>query len=362
MKVKASSMLQVPAGSSALFFHEAHAHSRALDILNKTYQSWAYVPVHAPLLDYSSPYQHLMSESDQNKVYHLVGRDGAILMLRWDLTLFLVKQVHSLIGDAKLPLRLCYADSILRHQEAEDISRNEYFQTGVELIGSQGPDGDLEVLLLMATALQELKLKAAIHIGSRSLFEAFFPELEPDDLDLVARAISLRDYAGLDTILADSGLSGKTALAQELFSTICPVQDARSRLEGRLGQFSVAVQSELQKLLVLADSLAELMAGSSFRLDFSELGSQRYHSGIVFQAYLSNIDASIATGGRYDRLLANMGCPQAAVGFSIMLSKVLPHLALNTEEAPALVLDQGSFADRYRQAVQLRNAGKKVQL
>ena len=61
----------------------------------------------------------------------LVDRDGEILMLRWDITLFLIKQVRSLLPESKGPLRLCYADSILRHQEAEDISRNEFSRPGL---------------------------------------------------------------------------------------------------------------------------------------------------------------------------------------------------------------------------------------
>ena len=41
-------------------------------------------------------------------------------------------------------------------------------------------------------------------------------------------------------------------------------------------------------------------AAWSVRIDLSEVGSQPYHSGLVFSVYAPGIGSAIAAGGRYD--------------------------------------------------------------
>src|ERR1035437_8248913 len=102
-----SSLLRLPSGSASLFLQQARHQQSLVQALTELYDRWAYPPVHTPLVDFSRSYAGLVPEKDLKRVYHLVDRDGEILMLRWDLTLFLIKQVRSLLSEAPLPLRLC---------------------------------------------------------------------------------------------------------------------------------------------------------------------------------------------------------------------------------------------------------------
>jgi ATP phosphoribosyltransferase regulatory subunit len=368
LKLRPASLLRLPSGSAALFLNEARTQQLLVQEINTLYDSWGYLPVHTPLVDFSRAYEGLVPESDLKRVYHLVDRDGEILMLRWDITLFLIKQVRSLLQDAALPLRLCYSDSILRHQEAEDISRNEFFQSGAELIGLEGPEGDLEILLLLHAAMKKLGISPSVHLGSRQIFESAFASFDAAARDSMATAIVNRDSQAKKEVWAEYGANPHSDAIDTLFSLIADPSDARAALKDLLPKLPMNVALEAGKLVDFAIRVGTLEKDFSLRVDFSELGSQHYHSGIVFQAYVDGIDTHIAAGGRYDNLLARLGSPAPAVGFSIMLSK-LNRLAAQKAPGNAELLtlsEKGAshrdFESRYVEASKLRVSGKRVSL
>ena len=370
MKTKSTSLLRLPSGSASLFLQAARHQQRLVQALNELYDSWAYLPVHTPLVDFSRSYEGLVPEKDLKRVYHLVDRDGEILMLRWDLTLFLVKQVGSLLSEAPLPLRLCYADSILRHQDSEDISHNEFFQTGAELIGRAGPDGDLEVLLLLHQALTTLNLPATIHLGNRRLFNLAFGDQDTPLSRELIRAIAGRDFTRAAEIAV--GISvfdlAQTQAIIAIFSLIGTAAEISTKIDQVAAHLPASVLAEAQTTIAFAESATSLAPSIDIHLDFSELGGQSYYSGLVFQAYADGVSSAIASGGRYDRLLERLGNPAPAAGFSIMLSKIAAISHLQGESISPIV-DLGksedppkSFAGRYSQAATLRAAGNRVAL
>ena len=361
MNIPRATLLQIPSGSSSLFFKAARKQQQLVTALTQRYDLWGYLPIHTPLLDFARPYQAIIPEQDSNRIYHLIGRDGEILMLRWDITLFLVKQIHRLLPDTKLPLRLSYADSILRHQAALDISHNEFFQTGVELIGSAGPDGDLEVVLLLAESLQTIGVSAVVHIGSAGLFHAAFGTLPAETQTSLSLAIVERNWRQFAELLQNHPTIDGPSL-QTCFATICEAA-ALPEIEFVAKPLPPAVALEFNTTMSLVQEAQRLYPKTIFRLDLSELGSQQYHSGVVFQAYAEGYDSAVAMGGRYDRLLSKMGIDQPAVGFSIMLSKISSQLAnSDVDSEPMVDLSQNpeGFVDRFRKAQTLRAKNQRV--
>ncbi len=53
------------------------------------------------------------------------------------------------------------------------------------------------------------------------------------------------------------------------------------------------------------------------------MNSFDYYTGIIFKGYAEGITASIASGGRYDAVLANFGRPNvASCGFALSLERL----------------------------------------
>ncbi|MFW5684965.1 MAG: ATP phosphoribosyltransferase regulatory subunit, partial [Spirochaetota bacterium] len=137
-----------------------------------------------------------------------------------------------------------------------------------------------------------------------------------------------------------------------------------SELAASLSDLTPEERTTLDHLLALTGEFAALGYGERVRIDLSEVGSQTYHSGVVFQAYAADTAAPIASGGRYDGLLARFGFDAASVGFSVMLRR-LQSRALVTERHPTPEITRPggeSFRDRFAEARRLRDQGKVVAL
>jgi ATP phosphoribosyltransferase regulatory subunit len=265
-----------------------------------------------------------------------------------------------------LPSRVFYADTILRHQDPEDISKNEFFQIGAELIGKQGMEADAEVLLLLLEVLNGIGTPDyVVHLGCRGLFDATFGgnrALSESKRRAARRGVRLRNWSALREALEDSGRSTAAAdgLAQ-LYAFIGDPGELETLLKplsGILTEKEAEAVSETRRLYEL---LAELGADDRVRLDFSEIGNQPYHTGVAFQVYMDGLDSAVAAGGRYDGLLSVFGLDAPSVGFSVMLRKIQDLLGRDHElfEVPKAERATGKdFAERVGNARTMRSQGR----
>ena len=91
------------------------------------------------------------------------------------------------------------------------------------------------------------------------------------------------------------------------------------RLDALLADAGVPAESRgTAELSALAARLTDLFDAGRLSFDFSIINSFDYYTGIIFKGYAEGIAASLASGGRYDAVLANLGRPGlAACGFAL---------------------------------------------
>lgn len=356
--------LRTPGGTMSLLFEEAHRHRHLLRLAEDHFVSWGYRPVLTPIIDYFETYRPLLSHNQEEYSYRFPDRGGKLLMLRSDVTLFLAKQMG--LSRETLPRRVYYADSVIRHQEEEDIASDESFQSGAELIGLSGLDGDLEILMLLHDLLGAMRLRNwRMHIGSRALLDAILgARVNP------ARArelLEIRDRRELEKLFSDAGLNFPHQRVELLMflGGIENFVESAPNLAASLGDSKNdgpdAVAEAVDYLASLARSLIELDSSENMRIDLSVSGGQSYYSGFTFMVYAEGANAAIASGGRYDKLLGSFGNSAAAAGFSMMMRKIEPlsEYAAGTE-APMVGARGATFAARYRDARRRRINGKCV--
>ena len=358
--------MKVPQGSESFFFEEAYIHRKVTEALQNLFNSWGYLPVETPVFDLFDVYRQLIPEGDTDRIYRLIDRDGDLLMLRSDITLFLARQMGMVLTAEDLPIRVCYSDSILRHQDSEDISHNEFFQSGVELIGRPGRDGDLEILLLLSESMKLLDIPAEIHLGSHALFNEVFSGFSEKQRKEILRFTALRDFERMDEFCKEDMGEKAAETAAELFSFIGTPSELRGLAENSSGGWkglSERAVSEMLYLCSLVETLEEAGTNRLFNIDLSEAGSQAYHSGIVFQVYMEAVDSAVISGGRYDGLLGKFGAEAPAVGFSLLQRKIEPGIGrIERFTLPKQTLSTGEkdIISSFRKAEKLRKEGKTV--
>ena len=325
--------LSIPEGTEGLSFAEAYRHRSVVRIAEDLFTSWGYLPAQLPVIDYFDSYRSLLSDEALRSVYRLVDRNGDLLMLRSDVTLFLAKHLGAHTGKTAGPVRISYSDTILRYQESEDISHNEFYQLGAELIGIADLRGDVEIAALLGELIKKLGVpEPVLHIGSRALFDKVTRNIPSSDRMRAVSCIVNREW---DEFRSLTGIDGSLfAFIGSLyeFSAFC-AELTDSNVPG--GE-SAGVEAEIETLDKMAGTIDSLDVPFDVRIDLSEIGTQSYYTGCVFSVYIDGAATAIASGGRYDDLLQHFGDRRPAVGFSLMLRKVMQKIADNPRLDPPL--------------------------
>ena len=344
--------LQLPEGVERAYLEHSRRHRRLLAKIHAAYELAGYLPIDTPILDYLDSYSHLLTPEHIRRAYTLVGRDGDLLLLRPDITLFLAKQLAGTLGSVDLPARVCYSDFIVRPVDAEEISTKEFFQTGVELVGKPSVGGDLEALSLLIEVLEAAGLKDyALHIGSRAVFDALVP---PEQRAELSKAVHDRRFSQAGS--PDGGAPQLLSLLTE-----APKGEAAVRELTRATTVPAAAIEEALSVAQTARRIASVFPSTDVRLDLSEIGGQSYYTGIVFRVFAPGIGSPVASGGRYDGLLASFGFPAESVGFSVMLRRIEHGTEVEGEVGPQQVAAP-DFETAYAEASALRRRGKAATL
>ncbi|MFC4487488.1 ATP phosphoribosyltransferase regulatory subunit [Tepidiphilus baoligensis] len=253
--------------------------------------------------------------------------------------------------------RLCYCGPVLHTLPASLTATREPLQLGAELYGHGGVEADIEIIRLLATALERARLPAVrIDVGHMGLFRALTEGMDHERAEALFELLQAKDSAGIENFLATTGAEIDEARAVSLcalpglYGGIEVLSLARSRLAPL-----PAVVRALEELEALAEALADLPLG----FDLADLRGYHYHTGVMFAAYGANHPSALALGGRYDGLGAAFGRARPATGFSIDLRELIARLPL--APLPGAILAP-AVDDEALEAVvaQLREAGQAV--
>ncbi len=214
--------------------------------------------------------------------------------------------------------RLCYCGSVRHTLPANVSAGREQVQIGAELYGYGGVEADLEIIRLMATAFERIKLPLArVDLGHVAIFRA-----------LVETAGISADAEGeLLALLRDKDVPGLGVATRQLPS---PCREALLALPTLYGgpevlERAAALLPDVPAIAAALAQLRHLIASAPelpFSLDLSDLRGYHYHNGIVFAAYCPAYPAAIALGGRYDGAGEAFGRARPATGFSMDLRQV----------------------------------------
>ncbi|MBL8487627.1 MAG: ATP phosphoribosyltransferase regulatory subunit [Rhodocyclaceae bacterium] len=214
--------------------------------------------------------------------------------------------------------RLCYCGSVLHALPAGLLASREPLQVGAELYGHGGLEADMEVIRLLARALEVCAIPAARYdIGHLGIFRGLArrAELDPALERDVFAALQAKDVPLLEALLcgAPEPARGGLRALPELYGSRNILGEAR-----RILPAWPEIAAPLDELERLADALADLPVS----FDLADLRGYDYHSGVVFAAYCNGHPGAVALGGRYDKVGKSFGRGRPATGFSMDLREI----------------------------------------
>ena len=244
---------------------------------------------------------------------------GEVVAIRPDITPQIVRLYAARPDALPDPARLCYDGPVLRSREARAGRPREVYQAGVELLGAGGPGADAEALAVLRKALDKVGLDAAVLEVGHARFAGAV--LEAAGLRAAARsaaeeALSRKDEGAL------AALAGKTRGAPAARKALPSLATLYG--EGALSRaraVAAAVPAAAGPLAELEASLrlARRRGVREVEVDLGEVRGLGYYTGITFAGYAPGAGSAVASGGRYDGLLARFGRPGPAIGFAVDL-------------------------------------------
>ena len=298
-------------------------------IVDKTLETsrrYGFHEVKTPIFEFTKVFSRTLGESTDivsKEMYTFKDRGDDDLCLRPEGTAGIVRSFLSEGLQRKTPLKLFYEGPMFRYERPQKGRYRQFYQIGVELIGSDKLDSDVEVLSLGHNTLLELgvleKTKLFVNsIGDSetrkgyreklvSYYQKHLGELSKDSQHrLKTNPLRILDSKDKNDIQINQE-------APKLLDSL--TESSRQRFE------------EIQKTLKTL--------GINFEVDPKLVRGLDYYSDLVFEFKTDQLGAqdAVLSGGRYDGLSQLMGGPLTpSVGWAAGIER----LSLLMNEDPIL--------------------------
>ena len=278
--------LLTPEGTRDLIYDECAALRSIGEKLRKIYTGHGYTEVITPGLEFFDVFNNKSRHYPQEVLYKLTDGKGRLMVMRPDTTMPIARLVGTRLRTAPLPLKLFYDQTIYRANPKESGRDDEFYQSGVEIIGGETMRSDMEALSVAAEVMQSLDVDDyRFEIGDSGFFTELSAKLglKEQELDDLREYVMSKNYPALDEMLGQfddnvyaKAIAGMTRLfgGREVFA----------QAEKLLPEETVPILGRLEQVY---DSLCALGIGGKVTVDLGFAGkSNDYYTGIVFKGYI----------------------------------------------------------------------------
>ncbi len=284
-------------------------------------------------------------EEIRQRMYTFKDLGGRKVALRPEFTASVARLVATKMRNEPKPMRLFSVGSLYRYDEPQYGRFREFWQANYELFGSSRPEADAEILtltndLLKRLGLQNYRFKVG-HTGilREVLNQEGFDEGQQNHL---IQLLDKKSWSEALTIAHGSGVS------QKGLTTLKKLSETRGQDAFQVLGMTRKVVQDYESALAAVENLSkilELVRDSKTQFEvLVEAGFARgleYYTGMIFEAYIPEIDVALGGGGRYDKLIQLFGGePIPAVGVAQGIDRIV--LSLNKQKVSSKTANKRS--------------------
>lgn len=286
----------LPVGLRDILPPEAEREASSVASVMDVFAMHGYQRVKPPLLDFADSLLTGPGAAVASETFRLLDPEGErMLGLRADMTPQVARIAATRFRDVPRPLRLSYAGQCLRARGGQLAPDRQIGEAGIELIGSDAPEADAEVIVVCAEAL------AAIGLGEASF-----------DLTLPALAPLLGDAAGIDAAesrklvhaldrkdtaaVARHGGALADVMTRLLLAAGPADRALRALAESALPPAAERLATELRAVVAAVRALRPSL---NITIDPLEFRGFLYHTGVCMAVFTPGHAEELGRGGRY---------------------------------------------------------------
>lgn len=332
------------------------------DLLRQVSKDYGYREIQTPTLENSELFVVKSGPGVLDEMYSFEDKGGRSIALRPELTAPIIRFYLSDMTNYPLPLKVYCVSNCFRYEEPQAGRYREFYQYDVEIVGSEAPESDAELLMLAADLCRRLGLKeVSFRIGHVGIIRSL---LDSASVGKDEQAEFLHFIDKKRMVDAESFLKSRSVGAEEVkeIMRVCGLKGDISILDG--------VKGEAVEYLREVIAMAESITGNRLGVDLGVVRGLDYYTGVVFEIDASELGAEkqVCGGGSYSLAPLFGGkfipCTGMAFGFDRLLLAMEKTGELPQEESPGvfvLAVTPRQRMDMVKIAGSLRKNGIQVE-
>lgn len=284
-----------------------------------------FTPINTPLIERESTF-----DKYQNKnVFRLFDQVGENLVLRPDLTLPIARFLSANRQQNSMS-RLYYIGDVFRRTDSLSGDYNQETQAGIELIGDQSFEAEIQALDTMLKFAQEFGIVDVQVVLSDARFIDVVLENLQLDQDLRQRMKQAIEQKNVSVF-------------EELRATIPDFPEGLAGWPLAFGEDGETVMWQLQEIPAVNDIINDWLKLAEYThkhypavavtVDLAAASPQPYYTGTIIRGFVPSLGRYLFSGGRYDRLLENFQNKSLpAVGMGLNIETILADWRRKPEE------------------------------
>ncbi|MDP2767422.1 MAG: histidine--tRNA ligase, partial [Candidatus Methanoperedens sp.] len=335
--------IQKPRGTRDFLPEEMAKRKYVENKMREVAERWGYGEVKTPTFEHIELFTLKSGEVILGEIYNFRDKGDREIALRPELTAPVVRMYVEELQRSPKPLKFYYFDNCFRYERPQKGRFREFFQFGIEIIGSARPEADAEAIALAVEMLNSAGVKGDLHVGHLGIVRALLKDILPEHQSRIMRLVDKKDDKGLEDFLDEINASDE--MKGKLF-----------RLIGLHGDNAVHEAKELVgniEAISQFEVLLELLG--VYELEYIiDLGIARgldYYTGMVFEIYCEGLGAQnqVCGGGSYRLAQLFGGEDVPSTGYAIGFDRVMEICEAKPEGAKRIVVVY--FEDTRKEAI-----------
>lgn len=301
-------------------------------------QLYGYEEIITPVVESYDLLAAKVGEENRKRMYAFEDLGGRKVALRPEFTASVARLVATVMRNKPKPMRLFSVGSLYRYDEPQYGRYREFWQANYELMGSDKPEADAEILMLTNDLLNRLGLRNyRFKIGHMGIIRGILSQegLEEEQQSNIMQLLDKKHWEAAIMVAKDA----KTP--RECLTTLKKVFETKGEDAFKVLKRVEEIVKDYEKAVAAVENLREIIEltkQSSLRLAMIiEAGFARgleYYTGMIFEPYVQEIEIAMSGGGRYDKLIELFGGePTPAVGVAQGVDRIV--LVMKKQRVPA---------------------------
>ncbi len=304
---------------------------------------WGYGEIKTPTFEHIELFTSKSGEGILGEIYNFRDKGDREIALRPELTAPVIRMYVEELQKSPKPLKFYYFDNCFRYERPQKGRFREFFQFGVEIIGSARPESEAEVIGMAVEMLKTTGVHCDLHVGHLGIVRSLLNDIQPEHQSKIMRLVDKKDDKGLEEFLDDIQVPDE--MRSKLFRLIGlrginAVQEARE-LVG-----DIEAMSQFETILDLLD-----VYGLEYQVDLGIARGLDYYTGMVFEIYCEGLGAQnqVCGGGSYRLAQLFGGGDTPSTGYALGFDRIMEICEAKPADIKRIVVV--SFEDTRKEAI-----------